>query len=243
MSPRERSFHVPEELALQQFGGDGGAVDGDEHPVGTRGKIVKRPRDQLLPRPALPRDQDRGVGVGNLPDEGEDLLRRIAHPDEVFQAPPPPDQGTEAHVFPAHGGELEGPVHELGDLVDIERFRDVVKCAQLHRPNGGFDRRVARHEDHLGPGTDLPGVGEHGEPVRPRHDEVGEDHVDGVLIDVPKGFLPGACLVDQEVGAPEHVSKEGERDFLVLGDQERFFHRIQCTESSLPGKVSDPARR
>ena len=86
-------------------------------------------------------------------------------------------------------------------------------------------------------------MGEHGEPVRSRHLEVGEDHVDGVLIDVLDGFLPGAGLVNQEVGAPEHVSKEGERDFLVLGDQEGFFHPVQCTESSPAGKVSDPARR
>jgi hypothetical protein len=49
--------------------------------------------------------------------------------------------------------------------------------------------------------------------------------------------------VYQEVGAPENASKQGERDFLVLGDQEGFFHRVQCTESFPPGKVSDPARR
>ena len=184
---------------------------------------MERARDQLLPRPALSRDQDRGVGVGHFPDEGEDLLRRVAHADEVIQPPPPARQGTETRVFPAHAGELESPGHELGDLVDVERLRDVVERAQLHRPNGGLDRRVARHEDHLGFRPDLPGVGENGEPVLPGHLQVGEDHVDGVVVDVLKGFLPGAGFVDLEVGAPEHVSKEGERDFLVFAIRRKIY--------------------
>lgn len=66
VGPGERPLHVPEQLALQQGGGEGGAVDGDHRPVPPRAVDVQHPGDQLLAGAALPADQHGRVAGGDL---------------------------------------------------------------------------------------------------------------------------------------------------------------------------------
>jgi len=170
--PRERPLDMAEQLALQELRGDGRAVDGDEHPVRARGKVMDGPGHELLPRAAFPGDQHRGVCVGHLLDQGEDLLDRVADADDVLQPALAADQGAKVRVLLADAREFEHPVDELDDLVDAERLRDVVERPHLHRVDGGFDRGVAGHEDHFGVGVGLAGVGQDRQPVRAGHLEV-----------------------------------------------------------------------
>ena len=72
------SFLEPEELALQQLPGQGGAIDLDERFSRPVGRLVERLGDQLLPRPALPRDQDRDIRVGHLVDDRLHLAHPVA---------------------------------------------------------------------------------------------------------------------------------------------------------------------
>jgi len=54
-APVNAPFTCPKQLALEQFGGDGGAVDGNEHPVGTRAKdSAKRPAISCFPSRSPP---------------------------------------------------------------------------------------------------------------------------------------------------------------------------------------------
>ena len=50
-----------------------------ESPAGA----MDRPGDQLLPGPALPFDQHRGVGAGHLPDHREDPPHLRALPEDL----------------------------------------------------------------------------------------------------------------------------------------------------------------
>jgi hypothetical protein len=112
----------------------------------------------------------------------------------------------------------------------------------LHRVDGGLDRGVAGHEDHFGVGMGLAGVGQDGQPVRAGHLEVRQDDVDRVLVDDPEGLHPRPASWTTRVRAIEDVAEERKRNFLVLGDQEGFFHTLKSTQTRLPGKVSPPGR-
>ena len=89
---REGSLHVPEQLALDELARDGGAVHFDERLGRSRRLTVQRPRDQLLARSILPRDENARGSRRDLLDLfhqrahdrrlADDLERRI---DRLFQ--------------------------------------------------------------------------------------------------------------------------------------------------------------
>ena len=74
----EGALLVAEQLAGDDAGGEGGAVDGDEQPLPARAELVDRPRDQLLARAGLAEDQHGAVGRGDLPDGRTHRLHRPA---------------------------------------------------------------------------------------------------------------------------------------------------------------------
>ncbi len=62
----KRSFFVAEQLAFDEVLGQGRAVDLDEGAVGALAVVMDGIGHQLLPRSALPPDQDRGVAARDL---------------------------------------------------------------------------------------------------------------------------------------------------------------------------------
>ena len=64
------------------------------------------------------------------------------------------------------------------ELIEFERFRDVVVGAELHRFDRGVGRRERRqHEDSCPRRALLDGT-EHGESVDAAHSEIGEDEIE-----------------------------------------------------------------
>ncbi len=82
MGTGERAPLVPEQLALHQLLGNGGAVDAHEGAVAAEALLVNGPRDQLLPGSRLAGDQHAGGRGGYLRDEVADLLHRGALPND-----------------------------------------------------------------------------------------------------------------------------------------------------------------
>ena len=66
---------VTEQLALEQLGGEGGAVELDERRRGARAAVVQGPRQQLFAGPGFAGDQYRGVAVRH--DPGSTLERGL----------------------------------------------------------------------------------------------------------------------------------------------------------------------
>src|SRR5690606_2034441 len=64
---------VAEDLALDERLGQGADVGRHERALATAAQVVDGAGDQLLARAALALDQDGQVGVGDLPEAGEDL--------------------------------------------------------------------------------------------------------------------------------------------------------------------------
>ncbi len=71
---REGALVVAEELRLEERARDGAAVDRDERAGAPRRAAMDREGDELLAGARLARDEHRGVGGRDLPDELADLV-------------------------------------------------------------------------------------------------------------------------------------------------------------------------
>ena len=80
---RERALLVPEELALEQVGGHGGAVLGQEALRSTRGLFVQGARHELLARARFAVDEDGHVGRRDARDQVEQREHRRARTDQT----------------------------------------------------------------------------------------------------------------------------------------------------------------
>jgi hypothetical protein len=72
---RERTLLVPEELALDERGGERAAVDGDEGRARPQAAVVNVSRDDLLSGAGLARNEDGGARRGNPLDLAQQLAR------------------------------------------------------------------------------------------------------------------------------------------------------------------------
>src|SRR5215831_15532336 len=88
----EGAADVPEELALEQGGREGRAVDRLEWRLPTGALCVDRPRHQLLSRPGFAPDQHGAMRRGDASDQGEDRLHRGGHAVDAVEGTEP--QGT-----------------------------------------------------------------------------------------------------------------------------------------------------
>jgi hypothetical protein len=102
----ERAALVPEELALDQGLGDGGAVDHPERRPRARAGLVDEARDERLARAALAEQEHGGVAARELGNELRDALGRGRAAEEALRA---------AHGELPKGGGLRFHAHERLD--------------------------------------------------------------------------------------------------------------------------------
>jgi hypothetical protein len=83
--PCERTSHMSEELALEKLLRNRRAVHLDERSVGTPAPSMNRTGDQLLADAGLAPDEHGGGRARHALDEGQDVLQRVAAPDEFTE--------------------------------------------------------------------------------------------------------------------------------------------------------------
>ena len=111
-------------------------------------QVVDGPGDQLLARAALPLDQDREVGVGDLADAGEDLADRGALADHLRELARGGQPVAQPAVLLAQPVVLEGLADLEPQHLQVDRLGEVVVGAQPHRLHGRLDRPVGGdHQD------------------------------------------------------------------------------------------------
>ena len=81
----ERAFLVAEQLALDQGGGNGRAVDAHERAAAPRAALVQRAREQLLAGAGFAEQQHRRVGRRHLRHPREHLADGAALADDVVE--------------------------------------------------------------------------------------------------------------------------------------------------------------
>src|SRR4029077_11327544 len=149
---RERALLVPEDLAFEERLGNRGAVDRNERKSGARAELMNRLRDELLAGPRLARDEHRRARRRRLLDDLVDLPHLGAVADEraerTMLAQLAPQRLHLAHRLEA----LDDLVEQDLQALNVDRLREVVVRAFLHRLDGGLDGALRREQQrrHVG---------------------------------------------------------------------------------------------
>src|ERR1051326_5642222 len=130
----EGALFVPEQLALDQRGRDGGAVDLHERRRGARAVVMDGAGDELLAGPGLAFHQHRHLAMGRDPAGLlDDLAERRTLTENGGEAVLAPLLGGESFRFapglPGAGLALDGPPEE----VEIARESEIVGRPARHR--------------------------------------------------------------------------------------------------------------
>ncbi len=115
---------MAEQLAFQQSGGNGGAVQLDEVAVPAPAQAVNAAGYAFFAGPSFAGDEDGGIGVGDNGGVVQNPLQRGARADDIFGPVRAPDFVLQITLF------LGQAVFELCDLAIgvriLERNRDLV---------------------------------------------------------------------------------------------------------------------
>src|SRR5205823_13177461 len=80
------SLHMPEELAFEELGGNGRAIDRDERFPAACAVLMQRARDHFLAGARLAGDQHSGIGARGQADQLLHLTHTLAVADEALPA-------------------------------------------------------------------------------------------------------------------------------------------------------------
>ncbi len=136
--PRERTFLVTEQFGLEEILRHRRTVDGHEWFVVPRARIVDRPREQLLARAALARDQHAGVGRRHHLGLLQHFLHALVTRD---------DFGRPAFLDFGRAGHLERLFDRHLEFVLVDRLGQEAECTAL-RCDDGVRNRAVRRDDH-----------------------------------------------------------------------------------------------
>ena len=233
LGPGEGSLLVAEELALEEALREGRAVDLDEGPSRARREVVDGVRHELLAHAALARDEDARLGGGHAPDEVEDLLHAGARADDGARPLLGLDLGLELLVLARELARIEGPLHEEGEVVEVDRLRQEIEGAVPHGLDRVLDGAVAREDDDGEARVAARDLLEELAARERRHAEVGDDEIDIAPLDRPEPFRPvGGCA------HPVAVEAEGFREslpdvLLVVHDEYGETHQVLSSLAAL----------
>ena len=152
VGPRETAAFVPEQFALQQRFGNGGAIDGEEGGLVATAMVVDRPRHQLLAGAAFSEDQHVDVLGCHATDLLADRLHFGAAADQAVRLVFGPVADVHECRDVHQAADLERLPYDLFQLRCIQRFQQILIRPQFHGLDGRFGGPVAGDEDdhHLG---------------------------------------------------------------------------------------------
>ena len=96
--------------------------------------------------------------------------------------------------------------HELLELIDVERFLDVVERPMTHGLHGRGHRGMRGHHHHLGGVTALLQVNDEFQPAHPGHSQVGDDAVVALPLDDLDRLSGAGAAIDLVAGPAERVA-------------------------------------
>jgi hypothetical protein len=218
----ERPLHVPEQLALDELGRDGGAVDLHERPRLARRVLVEGARHQLLTRAVLSGDEHarrRGRHPLHLVEQGADEERPAHH------LVPAVDRLAEARVLGRQLHPLQRVPQQQEHAVGVERLLEEVIGTRLGGLHRRLDGAVAGDHHDDGVRVELLELAQRVEPVEARHLDVHEHEVrpEPLVLGEPLGRARrGAHVIPfvlQQLA--ERVAHAG----LVVDDQDAAGHQ------------------
>ena len=237
----ERALCVTEEFALEQAVRNCAAVDRNECLCPTWRLGVDGTRQYLFACTALAREKGGGL-VGRRSFEH---LEQLDHPlrgrDDRAVAEYSLDVALQLLVGLAELLPFVGLLQREQDLVGLEGLREVVVGAPAHGLDGEILGAVGGHQHDRDAGEMPRDLRHQLEAVDPRHAQVAQDHVDGVLFDAGEGgFTAIRCHHRVALSEKDQLEALSQR-LVVVDDQDPFGHaRSLPTRPVLPGQDAQP---
>jgi len=174
---------VAEELRLQEGLRDGGAVDLHKGPLPAGAVEVDGPGDHLLARSRFAGDEDCGLRRGDLGYRFQEPHHGRGVADEVPAVEAAPQTFLQEGVFLPEAAVFHGPLHLQAQLVEIERFGQIVVGPFLDGLHGSLHGGEGRHDHHGNGGIDLLDTDQGLQAGDLQHPDIHEDQIEGRLAD------------------------------------------------------------
>jgi hypothetical protein len=220
-SSGERTLHVSEQLALDQFRRNRGTVDLHERPFGTRGIAMYGPGNELFARSIFPGYQHASGRSRHLFDLVRHRAYRVRLSDDLESRL---DRLAEPRVFLVQVEMRERVPQSDENPIGVQRLLEDVVRAPLRRFHSGLDCRMpADHDDDRGR-VDFAQPFQSFEAVDPGHLHVEENQMWPealVLGDAVGRVVRRANLVALEL---EQLSERLADSCLVIDDQDFSRH-------------------
>ena len=146
----EGALLVAEELAFEQGLRDRRAIDRDERALPAHAQAVKRVRQQLLPGAALPQQQDRNIGRGDLLHHAEKPHHRVAAAQNAVDGRARLCRGGEPAILGLQFLQVERALDDQAENVDVDRLLEKIVGAERDALERVFAVLVAGGDDDLG---------------------------------------------------------------------------------------------
>jgi hypothetical protein len=199
---------------------------------------VERARDELLADAGLAGDEHGRVRRRDAEHAVEQLAHRGRAADDVLEAVALAELLREHRHLAEEAPLLERLRDAEEDLVLLERLRQEVVRPAADRLDGGRDGPVRGHHDDLRVRRDLLGVLQDLHPVDRRHAQVGEDHVEGLVLQALDRRRAVLRLLDRVPRLPEDDRGRRPHVLLVVDDEDLPAGRV-----GLVGELSVIGRR
>ena len=222
---------MAEQLALDQFRGDGGAVDLDVGHGGAGALLVQAAGDQFLAAAVRTGDQHAGVGRGDLGDHLAYVLHCLGLADHLLAV----------HLLLENLGlgDERGLVRRVldgdQDAVEVQGLLDEIEGALLDAVHRGVDVPVAGNHDHGGVSALLLEVLQDFHTVHVGHLDVTENDIEMLFAGhfQADGAVFGRFYLVPFVGE-DFLERIADRPFVV-DDQD--LHNTDLKFRHLPPKI------
>ena len=226
--PGERAFPMAEQFGFDQLFRQRGAVDEDERLVRPRAALVDEAGDEFLARAAFAFDQDGHVAARDFLRHADHATHGLVVADQQAGLGALLEPGAQGLVLCNNGLEFQRLGDEDPQSPHVERLRQVIVGALLHRLDGVFDRAVRCHQNEQRVAADLARLLEQLEAAHARHAHVSEDEVVGMAGgEGQRGGCVVGC-VDRVAFAPQRLLHPGAQSALIIHHQDpdlRLIHR------------------
>ena len=218
----EAATLVPEQLALDQLGRHGGAVERDERLLSPAAELVQCLRDELLSRAALPLHQHGRVGGRDPCDHVVDRLHGWRGPDQGSEVAEAAERAAQRFDLLPELTPADDVRQHRFETRDVDRLGQVVRGTAAERLDRGIDGGVAGDQDDLGGDTAVD-LSQELETAAVGQLQVDQRQVGGVLAQEGARFPQARGSVHREPLRP-HQLGQGRLEAGVVIDEEGFRH-------------------
>ena len=167
----ERALLMPEQLAFDQLGGNGGSVDRHERPVFAVAQLMDRLGHQFLAGPAFAQHQHGQIIA-------QDPRNHAVHRLHRGRAPNQRQAGHRRFVLPGPAGRrlADRLTDRAGQLVDIEWLGKILKRPGIAGAHRRIERVLRREDDDRHVGRSRADFAERFDPIAIGQHHIGDQH-------------------------------------------------------------------